>query len=172
MNINHLQNQDNLYFRNNITNQNTPSYVSQVVQDNNSKSLLNKKTLDTINNKYNNFLILNFNKNNLHNNLHNNLNNSLHNNLHNNLYNKNNIVEINNNNFSRYIKNGSRILYIKNNRIKKGKVNRILTNNIIELCRGKKTWFIYLHKYIILVEKDNSLRSILEDIVSNKFTIS
>ena len=63
------------------------------------------------------------------------------------------------------------LIYIRNNRIKKGKISRVLSDNIIELSRGKKTWFIYLNKYIIYYKKENTLRSMLEDIISNRFTI-
>ena len=141
--LNNKNNHNNLNFHNNPTSQNIFSHPLHSNKTNNQKTLLNKKTLYTINTKYNKYFILNNPNNN-----------------------------INNNDFNKYIQKGKRIIYIKNNRIKKGKISRILTNNIIELCRGKKTWFIYLHKYIILVEKDNSLRSMLEDIVNNRLEIS
>ena len=69
------------------------------------------------------------------------------------------------------IKKDVTLIYIRNNKIKKGKVLRVLSNNIIELSRGKKNWFIYLNKYIIYYKKENTLRSMLEDIVNNRFSI-
>ena len=69
------------------------------------------------------------------------------------------------------IKKGIILIYIRNNRIKKGKVSRVLSDNIIELSRGKKIWFIYLNKYIIYYKKENTMRSMLEDIINNRFTI-
>jgi len=78
----------------------------------------------------------------------------------------------NNKDIGRYTKEDTQIIYIIKSKIRKVKISRILTNNIIEVYRGKKMWFIYLEDKYILYKKDNSLRNILEDIISNKFTIN
>tara|TARA_B110000037_G_scaffold220766_1_gene289557 strand:+ start:1442 stop:1816 length:375 start_codon:yes stop_codon:yes gene_type:complete len=81
----------------------------------------------------------------------------------------------NNKNFSEYIKKDYFIVYIKNNKIVKGKLLKIMSPNIIKLYKGNKKWFIYLHdKYIFykFIKKKQSLRDIFQDIVSGNIKIN
>ena len=69
-------------------------------------------------------------------------------------------------------KKNTPIIYVLRNKFKKYKINRVMTDNILEIYRGKKIKYIYLHENIIFYKPKSSLRDVLEDIINNNFTIN